>query len=103
MAVAHSDEVRLFPTLPSQPLVESAGGDKATMPAECIAEGRFFPSCFRTGVDELVADRRVFRPERDEAPTQEDELATGARRRRNDQSAHHAYNTRKRGFSPADL
>ena len=52
------------------------------MPPESVAEGRLFVGGFRAGVDETVADRRVFRPGRDEAPSQEGELATAARGRR---------------------
>jgi hypothetical protein len=36
--------------------------DQAAMPPERGAEGRFFLDGFRTGVDETVADCRVFRP-----------------------------------------
>ena len=57
VSVMHPDEVWLFSALPSQPFVESAGGDQATVSPESVAEGRFFMGGFRTGVDEAVPDR----------------------------------------------
>ena len=77
--VTHSDKERLFPALLPLPLIESVGGDEATMPAERIAEGRFFTGCFRTGVDEPIADRRILRPGRDEAPAEKGKLASASR------------------------
>jgi hypothetical protein len=74
--VPHSEvEWLLMPGARGLPLVEPRCRDEAAPRLEGPAEGRLLRDRLRTGVDERVADLRVFGPTRDEPPAKQDEGA----------------------------
>jgi hypothetical protein len=50
------------------PFIETIGQDETTFVFEAAPKGRFVFQCFAAGVDEPVANARIFRPHRNESP-----------------------------------